>query len=144
MASGKSSVYVLARPLTLFVHYSIFHDLTGLARKNLHPQIPKLLFHGLIGHYPLQIKAIYLYNAPWFFWAFFKVASLMFPAKLRQRVQFVSSLADVYEAIDQEELLVEHGGKREHDQRAWTEAHLQREADDDNFESLSDLRPGCV
>jgi hypothetical protein len=116
----------------------IFHDLTGLGRKNLHPMIPKLSLSGLIGNFPIKIKGIYIYNAPWFFYAAFKVVSLMMPSKLRNRVHFLKKLEDAYEFIDQDQMLEEHGGQRQHDQIAWVAAHIARERCGE-VESLSGL-----
>jgi hypothetical protein len=61
----------------------VLHDLTGLRRSNIHPAIPKMLFGALIGNLPIKIKAIYLYNAPFFFRGVFAAVSLMLPAKLK-------------------------------------------------------------
>jgi hypothetical protein len=119
----------------------VFHDLTGLGRKNLHPMLPKLIFSGLIGTFPLKIKGIYIHNAPWFFYGFFKVMSLMMSSKLRSRVHFLKDLSAVHEFIDQEQLLEEHGGQRQHDQKAWVAAHAARETSGE-LKSLIDLGNG--
>jgi hypothetical protein len=116
----------------------VFHDLTGLSRSNLHPMIPKLLISGLIGTYPIKIKGIYIYNAPWFFKAIFKVVSLMLPSKLRARIVFLKKLEDLREYIDQDMLLEEHGGQRHHDQKDWVARSMERERSGE-FHSLSEL-----
>ena len=118
---------VLERKEALENGVVIFHDLTGLGRKNLHTGIPQLIMRAIIGNFPLKIKGIYIFNAPLFFWGFFKVMSVMFPAKLRQRTHFLKKLEDVYEIIDQNQLLLEHGGSRQHDQTQWVRMQIERE-----------------
>ena len=103
----------------------IFHDLRGLARNNLDPGVPKLLFSALIGHFPLRIAGIYILDAPFFFKMMFQVVSLMMPKKLRDRTNFVSSFDDI--PINKEDMLVEHGGKRQWNQQEWVELQMQRE-----------------
>ena len=107
---------------------AIFHDMTGVQSKNFSPAVPKLLFGALVGNLPVRIKGIYILNAPLFFRAFFSVFSLLLPTKLQDRVRFVSSLSEVYEVIDQEQMLSEHGGSRTHDTAAWVSNHIAREA----------------
>jgi len=89
----------------------IFHDMEGMSTNNVDVRIPKLLLGALIGHFPIRIHGIYAYNAPVFVRGMFSVVSLIMPTKLRQRTHFVTSLEEVYEIIDQEEMLEEHGGK---------------------------------
>lgn len=115
----------------------VFHDMTGLSPNNVDIRIPKMLFSALIGHFPLRMKGVYIYNAPGFFRAIFGIVSLMMPTKLRQRVHFVNSLEDVYEVIDQDEMLEEHGGKRTHDAQAWVASQMEREQNG-TIESLGD------
>jgi hypothetical protein len=116
----------------------VFHDLTGLSPGNLDIRIPKMLFGAIIGHFPIRVKGVYVYNAPGFFRVLFSVASpLIIPAKIRQRVHFVDSMNEVYEVIDQEEMLEEHGGKRVHDTRVWVAKQMQRE-ENGTLESLGD------
>jgi hypothetical protein len=107
---------------------AVFHDMNGLQSKNFSPAIPKLLFGALIGNLPVRIKGVYILNAPLFFRVFFSVFSLMLPTKIRERVRFVSSMSEVHEVIDQEQLLSEHGGSRTHDTAAWVSNHVAREA----------------
>lgn len=116
----------------------VFHDMTGLSPNNLDIRIPKILFRALIGHFPTKVKGIYVYNAPGFFRGLFSVMSpLIIPAKMRQRMHFVDSLEAVYEVIDQDEMLEEHGGKRQHDVSAWVATQMEREANG-TIESLGD------
>lgn len=116
----------------------VFHDLTGLSPGNLDIRIPKMLFGALIGHFPMRVKGIYIYNAPGFFRAMFAVVStIIIPAKMRQRVHFVNSMEEVYKVIDQEEMLEEHGGTRVHDTVAWVTEQMERE-ENGSVESLGD------
>lgn len=121
---------VLEREATQLNGVTVFHDLTGLTKKNIDPAVPRLLFGAIIGHFPLRIKAMYIYNAPGFFRALFSVVStLLMPAKLRSRIHFVDDLTDIYEVIDKDQLLEEHGGKRKHDSSHWVNQQMKREAD---------------
>ena len=115
----------------------VFHDLTGLVRNNLDVRIPKMLLRALIGHFPIRIHGIYVYNAPGFFRGIFRMMSLIMPAKLKQRTHFVDSLEQVYEIIDKEEMLEEHGGTRTHDANEWVAKQMERE-EKGVLESLGD------
>lgn len=115
----------------------IFHDLTGLTTKNVDPGIPKLLLSAIIGHFPLRIHGIYVYNAPWFFKTMFSVVSMLMPSKLRQRTHFINDFSKL--PIGKDELLVEHGGKRVHDQKDWIKSKLHAEKDG-TFTSLKECQ----
>ena len=65
----------------------------------------------------------------------FKVISLLIPAKLRERIHFVSDISEV--PIETNEMLVEHGGQCNHNQVDWVQKHIQRERDG-TMTSLSD------
>jgi len=107
---------------------TIFHDLSGLGRNNVHPGIPKLLLKGILGHFPLRINGFYLLNAPWFFRTFVSTAVMtFFPKKLKQRTHFIDSLDDLHKYINKEKLLKEHGGELDFDTKAWVENQCERE-----------------
>lgn len=121
---------VLERDSTQLHGVTVFHDLNGLSRSNLDPAIPKLILRGIIGHFPIRIKAIYLLQAPMFFRGFFKIISrLLMPAKLRGRIQFVDEIEDIYKVIDRDQLLEEHGGNRKHESAVWVQQQIEREVD---------------
>jgi hypothetical protein len=114
----------------------IFHDMKGVSKNNVNSGIPKLLLKAIIGTFPLKIKGIYLLNAPFFVKPIFSVIStLMFSKKLKERVHYVNSLDDIYEVIDKDLLLVEHGGKLEFDSKAWVDKQIERETNSD-FSSI--------
>ena len=116
---------------------TIFHDMEDLSRKNIDIGIPKILFGALLGHFPLRIKQIYILNAPWFFYPIFtSLSTIFFSPKLRKRIHFIKSLDEVLQAIDQEKLLVEHGGKLEFDASAWVQQQIDRELNDQSMSSL--------
>lgn len=117
----------------------IFHDLAGLSKNNLHPTIPRLVLKGILGHFPIRIKGIYLLNPPWFFNGFFAVIkNTLFPKKLKQRMFNVDGIEDIYEVIDKEKLLEEHGGNLQHDNNAYVEEQCAKEKDTNGqFRSLS-------
>lgn len=128
---------ILENPETQTKGVVIFHDMTGLSLNNVDIRIPKLMLSSLIGHFPIRIHGIYVYHAPGFFRAIFSLVSLLIPAKLRGRIHFVDSLDNVYEIIDQDEMLEEHGGKRTHDAKAWVASQMEREQNG-TMESLGD------
>ena len=81
----------------------------------------------LPGKRQLKGFAINIPNAPLSFWCFFKVTSVMFPAKLRQRTHLPKKPKGVYEIIDRNQLLLEHGGSRQHDQTQCVRIQIERE-----------------
>lgn len=78
-------------------------------------------------------------NAPGFIRALFNVVFCLMPSKVRSRFHFVDDISKIYEVIDKENLLEEHGGTLPHDQKAWVAAQIKREKDG-SFESLQ----GCI
>mmetsp|Transcript_25238 Transcript_25238/g.51515 ORF Transcript_25238/g.51515 Transcript_25238/m.51515 type:complete len:257 (+) Transcript_25238:143-913(+) len=106
---------------------TLFYDMKGVTSKNLHIGIPKVLVRALVGHFPIRISGAYILNAPFIFKAMFNVIQIMMPAKLRGRFHFVDKLEDVYDVIDKEQLLEEHGGNRLHDSSQWVAVQMQRE-----------------
>lgn len=119
----------------------IFHDLNGITKNNVDIQIPKMLLRGIIGHFPIRIKGIYMLNPPWFFKGMFSVISnLLFPKKLKARTHFLNSIDDVYKFIDQDKLLAEHGGSLEFDVKVWAQRHRERE-ENGTIESLHNCIP---
>lgn len=128
---------VLERKSTLIHGITIFHDMNGLSKKNVDVSIPKLLVKALVGHLPIRIQGIYILNAPLFFRGIFSVISLMLPAKLRARTHFFKDIKEVYEIIDKDQLLVEHGGKRMHDSSQWVADQIHRE-ENGTLDSLKD------
>jgi len=123
---------LLERPSTRENGVIIFHDLKGVSKNNVHPGVGKLLLGAIIGHLPIKIKGIYLLNAPFFFKGIFTVlTSVLFPKKMKQRVHYVDSIEDIYEVVDKELLLKEHGGELEFDADTWVEEQINREKNGD-------------
>ena len=127
----RMMIYVIDRALELKSSQDngvvVFHDLKDISKNNVHPGVAKLILKAIIGHFPLKIRGIYILNAPFFFKSLFAVISLVLPKKLKQRMHYVDSVEDMYEVIDQELLLVEHGGKSEFDTDAWVAKQIARE-----------------
>ena len=105
----------------------LFYDMKGVTSKNIHIGIPKCLVSAIVGHFPIRIDSAYILNAPFAVRGMFSVISMLMPAKLRKRFHFVSSIEEVYDVIERETLLEEHGGKRVHDSAEWVVAQMQRE-----------------
>ena len=108
---------------------TLVHDLKGIDRsKNLHVDVPKIVFGALIGNFPMRINGVYIWNAPFWFPTFFSVVSrIVLPKKVRQRVHFIDSLEELDEVMDRDLLLPELGGKAEFSSSEWVEEQKQRE-----------------
>ena len=142
---------VMQRPETQLHGITIIHDLRGFNKsKNVRLEVAKRLFHGLIGQFPVHIKAIYICQAPLVFVAFFKIVSnLILTKKVRQRVKFIDDfqeLNDVYDVVDPNSLLTELGGTLEWSAKDWVEEQKQMEQSGDNtvWKSLTDINPPAV
>lgn len=119
---------VLERPHAQVHGITLFHDMKGVTAKNLHIGIPKVLVNAIVGHFPIRIESAYILNAPFIFKGMFSLISFLMPAKLRKRFHFVNSIEEVYEVIEKDQLLEEHGGKRVHDSTAWVSSQMERES----------------
>lgn len=133
---------IMERPETQSHGVTIIHDLRDLNRsKNLRLEMAKTVFHGLLGHFPLHIRAIYMWKAPPFFPAFFRIVStLVMTKKIRERVHFIEDLSEIQSVVDQECLLTELGGTLEWSSTDWVEECKQREIDG-NFQSMTTINP---
>jgi len=122
---------MLEMPETCDEGITILHDLKGFnPSKNADLGIPKVLFGAIFGHFPIRIKNIYLMNAPFVFYAFFKAMStLLFPAKVRARCVFINKLDDIKDVMDTDALIKGVGGKAEFSVDDWIEAQKKREQD---------------
>lgn len=121
---------VLEDPRAQCLGVTIVHDLRGFERsKNVHVDIPKILLGGIIGHFPVRIRAIYLMDAPWGFHALFTIVSnMLFPRKLKKRCHFVKDdKTEVYKDVDQAMLLTELGGSVEFSTSQWVNEQKERE-----------------
>ena len=127
----------LERDSTMLHGITVFHDMADVTKNNVHISIPKMMFAAILGHFPIRITAVYIRNAPFFVRGLFKAISLMLPSKVRQRIFFVSNMSDVLKHIDQDQLLEEHGGKVQHDQKEWVAQQIKRE-EDGTMESLTE------
>lgn len=121
---------------------TILHDLRGFNReKNARVAVAKAVFHALLGHFPIRVKAIYIWQAPWFFFPFFTIVSTMvMPKKIRNRVHFIDDLSEIQDVVDQQSLLVELGGTLEWSAKDWVEDCKQKETEG-NFISMTNIEP---
>eukprot|EP00930_Biecheleria_cincta_P070413 TRINITY_DN58049_c0_g1_i1.p1 TRINITY_DN58049_c0_g1~~TRINITY_DN58049_c0_g1_i1.p1 ORF type:complete len:300 (-),score=43.69 TRINITY_DN58049_c0_g1_i1:13-840(-) len=119
---------------------AIFQDMRDVGPSNISLSVPRMLLPALFGHYPVKMKAIYILNAPFFFsHMIFPVIKMMMPAKLQERIFFLSSLSELYEHIDQQSLFAEHGGARSHDQMAWVAARVAEEQNQASPQRVADI-----
>lgn len=131
---------VLEDPEAQLHGVTIIHDLKGFDRsRNAHIEIPKTLLSGIIGHFPVRIRAIYLCDAPTAFHAIFAVLSrVLFPKKLRERCHFIKDTSEISHDIDLAMLIKELGGEVDFDSSLWVQMHKQRE-ENGSFVSFTDL-----
>ena len=127
---------------------TIIHDLRGFNReKNARLEISKRLFQGVIGKFPIQVKAIYICYAPFVFVAFFRLVSLFMPKKLRGRIHFIAN----FEQLDQDhmnvldpktDLLPEMGGTFEWNVNEWIkEQKIKEQSETIPYKSLTNINP---
>eukprot|EP00934_Nitzschia_sp_Nitz4_P005762 Nitzschia sp. Nitz4//scaffold226_size53432//13656//14459//NITZ4_006694-RA/size53432-processed-gene-0.15-mRNA-1//1//CDS//3329542730//5752//frame0 len=131
---------VLENPLAQSHGVTIVHDLRGFDRsKNVHLDIPRTLLGGIIGHFPIKIRNIYLMDAPWGFKALFSfVSTMLFPRKLKERCHFVDDKGDVYKDVEKSMLLTELGGEVQFDVSEWIQQQKERELGG-AFSTLTDM-----
>lgn len=133
---------VLQRPETQKHGITIVHDLRGFNKsKNAKLEIAKRLFQGFLGVFPIQIKGIYICQAPMVFIGFFKVISVLMPKKLKSRVHFINSfeeLETVHKVADPSHLLPEMGGTLEWSTKDWVDQQKVAEESGD-FKSLTTI-----
>jgi hypothetical protein len=131
---------IMELPETQSHGVTILHDLRGFDRsKNVRLEVVKTVFRGLLGHFPLHIRAIYIWNAPSLFPAFFQlVSTLVMTKKIRERVHFIDGLLEIESVVDQVSLLTELGGKLEWSSKDWVEECKQREVDG-SFQSMTNI-----
>lgn len=127
----------LERESTLANGFTIFHDMKDLTRNNVHIGIPKLIVSAIIGHFPIRISNMYVLNAPGFFRIMFKAISLLLTKKIRERIHFVDSIDEIYNVIDKDLLLEEHGGKNNFNVKEWIHEQMERE-NNGTIESITD------
>jgi len=131
---------VLDDPAAQLYGVTVLHDLKGFdKKKNGHIEIPKTLLGGIIGHFPIRIRAIYLLDPPWWFATVFTImSSLLFPKKLKQRCHFIKNKTEIYHDIDPKMLIKELGGEVEFDSSEWVKQQKEREQNE-TFISLTDM-----
>mmetsp|Transcript_13153 Transcript_13153/g.27835 ORF Transcript_13153/g.27835 Transcript_13153/m.27835 type:complete len:273 (+) Transcript_13153:158-976(+) len=139
---------LLQREETQKYGITIIHDLRGFDKaKNARIEIAKRLFKGFLGQFPIQVKAIYICQAPMVFIGFFKIVStLLIPKKLRERIHFIDEfheLNDVYDVVDPKDLLTEMGGALEWSIQDWVDEQKKKELSGDStvWSSLTDVNP---
>lgn len=133
---------LVQRPETQKHGVTIVHDLRGFNKsKNARLEITKRLFQGFIGVFPVQIKGVYICQAPLVFIGFFKIVSVFMPAKLKSRVHFIDSfeeLETVHKIADPSHLLPEMGGTLEWNVKDWIDEQKRKEESGD-FKTLTTI-----
>ena len=133
---------LVQRPETQKHGVTIVHDLRGFNKsKNVRLEITKRLFQGFIGVFPVQIKGVYICQAPLVFIGFFKLVSVFMPSKLKSRIHFIDSfeeLETVHKIADPSHLLPEMGGTLEWNVKDWIDEQKRKEESGD-FTSLTTM-----
>lgn len=133
---------VLQRPETQKHGVTIVHDVRGFDKgKNARFEIAKRLLKGFLGQFPIQVKGIYICQAPLVFIGFFKVVSVFLPKKIRDRVRFIDDFTEldtVHKVADPDHLLPEMGGTLEWNVKDWIDEQKRLE-ESGNFQSLTSL-----
>lgn len=133
---------VLMRPETQKHGVTVVHDLRGFDKaKNTHLGVAKRLFKGFLGQFPVQIKAIYICQAPFVFQGFFKIVSFFMPKKMRERITFIDDFTELdqkYGVMDPSNLLPEMGGTLEWNVKDWVD-ECKRLEESGDFKSLTTL-----
>lgn len=87
----------------------------------------------------MRVRAIYIWNAPFWFPGFFSVLSLLIlPKKIRQRVHFIDSLDDLDSVMDKDLLVTELGGKNGFSSSEWVKEQKERETNG-NFATMTSI-----
>jgi hypothetical protein len=133
---------IMERPESQSHGVTVIHDLRGFDRsKNVRIEVAKIVFHGLLGHFPLHIRAIYIWKAPPLFPAFFEIMSkLVMTKKIRERLHFIDDLSEIESVVDQDSLLTELGGTLKWSSKDWVEECKQREIEG-SFQSMTNIDP---
>jgi len=122
---------------------TIIHDMKDATRNNVDIQAAKIMARALIGHFPIQIKAVYILEGPWFMKAIVKLLQTLgiMTKKVSKRIHFVDDIEEVYDVVDKDLLLEEHGGTLIYDQSEWVLKQMEREKDN-TIESLYNCLAG--
>jgi len=103
---------------------TILLDMSAVSGKNFDSAIPKLLA-TCGGCFPIRINAIYCLSTPWWLK---NVCKAHFSPELRARVQFIKNVSEIYDVIEKEKFLTDHGGEVEFDAYSWVSTQMQRES----------------
>lgn len=138
---------LMQRPETQEHGVTVVHDLRGFDKgKNSRLQIAKRLFH-LYGHFPVQIKAIYICHASSVFMGFFKIVStLVMTKKVRSRIRFVNDFNDLdtkFGVMSPNDLFTDMGGTTEWSVKDWVEDQKRKELSGDStvWSSFTEIDP---
>jgi len=75
---------LLSRPECQHHGAVLIHDLSGIGRQNLMPQVPRVVLPAVAGKkIPLRLAGVFFLNAPFFFPAILGMMKLLRPAKMR-------------------------------------------------------------
>ena len=129
---------VLQRPETQKHGITVIHDLRGFNRgKNARIEVAKRMLKGIHGVFPVNVKDVYIVDAPLVFIGFFKLISLFSPKKMRDRIHFIGDFDEI-DVVDAKNLLPEMGGTLEWSARDWVDEQ-KREEESGNWKSLTNV-----
>ena len=118
---------ILERPQAQKHGIVIVCDMQGVTSQNLNMKRLKGLVTLIRGTFPLRLNRVLILNTHPAVLATWNMFSQVLPKKMRNRYRFVKNMDEVYEVIDRDNLPVEYGGMRDHDQLAWVALQVERE-----------------
>lgn len=80
-----------------------------------HIKMARDLIGVLSDHFPERLGALYIVRAPWLFRSFYAIVKPLLSAATAAKVKMLSSVSDLQEFFDAENLETEFGGSDEYD-----------------------------
>ncbi|XP_066913427.1 tyrosine-protein phosphatase non-receptor type 9-like [Clytia hemisphaerica] len=113
---------------------SFVYDMTASGYVNFDFDLAMKVLHLLKGGYPARLKHVYIVSAPFWFRASMTVLSSFLKDKIKDRVEVVKSIPDLYQHLPPEYLPKRLGGTVDHSHREWLQHCMKH-----YHESLSSL-----
>ncbi|CAD7976626.1 unnamed protein product [Amoebophrya sp. A25] len=89
----------------------VLHDFRGISLSNVDPAIGRALFKLFTGRFPIRLAAIYIVEPPFFVrYVMLPIARMIMPTKLTSRIQPLSSVNDLKNFFEPDQLLEDFGG----------------------------------
>ncbi|CAG8550252.1 2735_t:CDS:2 [Ambispora gerdemannii] len=96
------------------LQYSVLLDLKGAGVSNLNIELGQFMMDIARHHYPSSIAVTYVLNYGWMYSGVWQIAKRVLPGESLGRIIFLSKYQELYQYIDKENVLIEHGGDDEY------------------------------